>query len=189
MADRTELLREYRKLAKRADQRIVRLEKYAEEDNFKTATKWAYARAMRDIKQWGGEEATRFNTTPPDSITQLQAKINDIKEFLEKPTSTKMGIIKVYKQKADSINKEYGTNFTWEELGEFFESGTADKIEGVKGSKTMLKAIGVIQKTDKNVIAEIRKGSEAHIKVDDPILDNAITKILHQQDLDLSMFL
>lgn len=189
MADREELIKEYKKLTARADKRLQRLEKYAEEENFSTATKWAYARAMRDIKQWSGESGTRFGTKPPENIQQLQAKINDVKEFLENQTSTKTGIIKVYKQKADTINKEYGTNFTWDDLAGFYTSGTAEKLNREFGSKTALKAVAKIQKEGKDIINAIEENRNAHIRVNDPILENAVNKILNIDGLDLSMFL
>lgn len=189
MADRAELLKEYRKLAKRADQRLVRLERYSEEENFQTATKWAYARAMRDIKQWSGEEATRFNTKPPENMQQLQAKINDIKQFLESKTSTKVGIIKVYKQKADTVNKEYGTDFTWDDLADFYTSGIAEKLNKIFGSKTVLKAVAVIQKSKKEIVDAIKENKEKHLRVKDPIVENTVNKILNDQNIDISMLL
>ena len=189
MADRSELLKEYRKLAKRADQRLVRLERYSEEENFQTATKWAYARAMRDIKQWSGEEAKRFNTKPPENMQQLQAKINDIKQFLENKTSTKAGIIKVYKQKADTVNKKYGTDFTWDDLADFYTSGTAEKLDKVFGSKTVLKAVAVIQDSKKEIADAIKENRDKHLRVKDPIVENTVNKILNDQGIDISMLL
>ena len=189
MADRAELLKEYRKLAKRADQRLVRLERYSAEENFQTATKWAYARAMRDIKQWSGEEATRFNTKPPENTQQLQAKINDIKQFLENKTSTKVGIIKVYKKKADTVNEKYGTDFTWDALADFYTSGIAEKLNKIFGSKTVLKAVAVIQKSKKEIVDAIKENRDRHIRVKDPIVENTVNKILNDQNIDISMLL
>ena len=71
----------YKRLAKTADQRMVRLEKASQEPYFKVATEWAYAKATRDILKWippGDNKSTklRFNTKPPEG-EDLIAKIND----------------------------------------------------------------------------------------------------------------
>lgn len=165
MADREALEKEYRRLAKKADQRLVRLESYEHDKGFKTATKWAYAKAQKDIQKWGGTK--RFNTKPPESKAQLEAKIADIKQFLESPTSTKAGISEVYKKRADTINKKYGTNFKWTDLAEYYMSGMADKMDAKFGSKTALKTIAQAQKSKKNVINAIKEGSTKNLKLSD----------------------
>ena len=140
-----ELVKVYRTLAKSADQRLVRLEAYQHDKDFKTATKWAYARAMHDIGQWSGAEAKRFNTAPPKSTTQLLAKIQDIKHFLESPTSTKKGIIDVYKKRADTLNRNMRKNdpswknLSWKDLAQYYESALNEKLDAQYGSKTALK--------------------------------------------------
>lgn len=151
MADKEELLKEYKKLAKRADQRLIRLEALAHEEHYHGATSYAYARAMRDIHTWSGEGANRFNTKAPESSQQLQAKINDIKQFLEADTSTKSGITKVYKRRADTTNKKYGTNFNWQDLANFYESESNKKLAKKYGSKTVVRAIGVIKDIKGNI--------------------------------------
>lgn len=215
MADYNQLVKEYRRLAKQADQRLVRLEAYKHDRGFETATKWAYARAQKDINQWNYQRAVevsrqkypdisdqerakkindimanaghRFNTAPPSNTTQLQAKINDIKTFLEKPTSTKRGIINSYKKRADTINKKYGTDFTWQDLAEYYLSGTADKLDSKFGSKTALKTIAAIQKLDKKKIDEIKKSKDKIKVVDDDVLNININQLLKENNIDKSM--
>lgn len=142
----------YRRLAKQADERMVRLESYSHDKGYQNILKWAYARAREDIKKWSGEGASRFNTAMPKNeegqvdFQRLTAKIRDIKTFLESPTSTKQGIKEVFETKAREFNKSKGTNFTWESFAKFWESGAAEKIDLSHGSQTKLKAIGSIQK-------------------------------------------
>lgn len=131
----------YKRVAKVADQRLVRLEKLSQEDQFKNVKKWAYAGAMNDIKRWSGDKATRFNTAPPASDRELLSKIKDITAFIEKPTSSKRGIVDVYKKRADTINKKQGTKFTWQQIATYFESGLADKSDRALGSATTALAI------------------------------------------------
>lgn len=179
------LVKVYRALAKRADQRLVRLEAYQHEQNFKTATKWAYARAMRDIKTYSGEGATRFNTAPPESVVQLQEKIEDIKTFLMSPSSTKKGIIDIYKKKADTINARYGTNFKWDEIGKFFNSKLANDLDKKMASKTMLRVVGQMQKNKKNIIAAIKNANAVDLKVPDSMERKMIEKAIAENGEDI----
>ena len=163
--DIQELEKVYHRLAKSADQRLVRLEKAAEEENYGHATEWAYARAMRDIKSWSGDEAKRFNTAPPKTKAQLLAKIEDIKTFLESPTSTKKGIKETLQKRADTLNKKYGTNFSWDDVGTFFESKLHDKIDFNMSSSTKLKAIGRIMENGDDIQKELEKKKKQHKKI------------------------
>ena len=85
----------YHRIAKVADQRLVRLEKLEGQEGYGNALQWAYKRAMSDIETWSGEGASRFNTKAPANANQLKAKINDIKTFLGSESSTKSGITEV----------------------------------------------------------------------------------------------
>ena len=160
----------YRTVAKTADQRLVRLEQATKEENFRVADKWAYARAQRDIEQWSGPDATRFNTKPPSSISQLKAKIEDIKTFIEAPTSTKSGIKEVYKKKADTLNKKYGTKFKWNEVGTFFESDLSKKMDKIMSSASKVKVIANLQRNKKKIVESIKEANARDIKVPDDMV-------------------
>ena len=160
----------YRRLAKTADQRMVRLEKASEQPYFKVATEWAYAKATRDILKWippGDNKSTklRFNTKPPEG-EDLIAKINDIKSFLSSPTSSKQGIINVYKKRADTVNKKYGTNFTWKQLAKYYDSGQAELWDAKFGSKTALMTIASLQKNKKKLVKAIKEADRKDIRID-----------------------
>lgn len=183
MSSIEDLKKEYKQLAKRADQRLVRLEKLSQEPGFEAVTKYAYAKAMRDIKHWSGEEGKRFNRNMPKRIRSIEAAIQDMKQFLDAPTSAKTGIIKTYKQKADTINEKYGTNFTWQDLANYYNSGLADKLNSEYGSKTALIVMGVIQKQEKDVVDAIRKSKDVIEVVDDDIVNEAIHKALRNNKI------
>lgn len=141
---------EYRQEAKKADQRLVRLEALSQEEHFKGVKEYAYKRAIRDVQSWGGDR--RFNTAPPTTVTELEAKLSDIKDFLyNKPTSTKSGIVAMYKKRAktmtDRYGKQYGIEFTWEDIANFFERKGSEKADMKKASKTLIRAIAVLKKT------------------------------------------
>lgn len=185
----------YRRIAKVADQRLVRLERLAEQEGFGNADQWAYKKAMRDISTWSGDQASRFNTKPPANLKQLQAKINDIKSFLGSPSSTKQGIRSVYQQRANTINNKYGTSFSTGDLESLFSSSFWKKVDAKKiDSDTVMKAIGYISNTIKKDPAhrsdeEILKGLQATARkrktvpefTGDPILDSVVTDILRSK--------
>ena len=182
----------YRRLAKTADQRMVRLEKASEQPMFHVATEWAYAKATKDILKWipaGDNKSTklRFNTKPPEG-EELIAKINDIKSFLASPTSTKAGIIDVYKKKADTVNKKYKTKFTWKSLAKYYDSGLADLWDIKFGSKTALKTIGVIQRNKKTIVDAIKNAEKKDIRInskDSSLLKKNVVQALKENNLKI----
>ena len=182
--DYNELVKVYRTLAKSADQRLVRLEAYQHDKDFKTATQWAYARAMHDIEQWSGSEAKRFNTAPPASKVDLISKIQDIKHFLESPTSTKKGIVDVYKKRADTLNRTMRkdnpdwTNLTWKDMAQYFDSALNDKLDQEYGSKTKMKVFASLKKNRKEIIDDIKEKKDQHIKVNDEVLEIQLNNII-----------
>ena len=175
------LVREYNKLAKKADRRMRELEELSKEKGFKNVKKYAYLRAKKDIKAWTpagqGRKKPRWQRNIPFDTKSLQAKITDIKRFLDSPTSTKRGIIRVYKKRADAINKKYKTKFTWQTLASYFDTGLYDKTEGY-GSKTVLMAMGHIQANKQAVIVDLKKHVVTDLKVEDEKVDQTIEKLL-----------
>lgn len=184
--NREDLVAIYRTLAKSADQRLVRLEAYEHDENFKTATKWAYARAMHDIQRWSGSEADRFNTAPPETDEKLISKIQDIKHFLESPSSTKKGIISVYKNKSDALNasmKRDNPNWKdlkWQDLAGYFESSLWKKLNASYGSDVILQIINSVKNSNKKIKKDIEENRDVVIKVQDEVLQPTINKILDE---------
>lgn len=133
----------YVRLSKVADQRLVRLEALSYEKGFRSVKDWAYAGAIKDIQRYtpGG---TRFNVKVNDKY--LQDRIVDVKRFLEKPSSSKSQIKKFYQKRANTLNKSQGTNYTWQELADFFENQKADKLFHEYGSGDTLRVYNAINK-------------------------------------------
>lgn len=171
------------RLAKQADQRMVRLEKLTKDKLFKSADKYAYARAAKDIKSWGGTaegKQPRWNRAMPSKAESLRAKIADMKNFLMSPTSTKKGIVDVYQKRADTLNKKLGTDFTWEELANYFESGIADKADkNYGGSSTALIAFYNLKVSAEEQAEQIKKANDQHTVTSTPADD--ITKKLKKE--------
>ena len=192
----------YTRLAKVADQRLVRLEKLSSQEGFQTATQWSYARAEADIAKWNqGQDLgkPRFNRGMPKNETQLRAKINDIRTFLQSPSSTKQGIIETYKKRAETFNRAepneddkggFGTNFTWEDLAKYYLSGRNKKLDAEFGSKTVLRAIGIIQRSKDPAAMRkaawnnvLNKDKRVVLVKDDPILDETVNALLRKRSL------
>ena len=193
----------YRRLAKVADQRLVRLERLKDQPGYENSWKWAYHSAQQDIKKWGG--GNRFNTKAPANANQMKAKINDIKSFLGAKTSTKQGITNVYKKRADTFNKKYGTNFTWEDLANYYGNERNKQLERYMASEVANRAIAVINSKIRQgaTIEDLQK--QARMRKDggvefgytrvsgqagqyDMVVDDAVHKILRSKNMTAEIY-
>lgn len=189
--DRAGLEAVYRRLAKTADQRLVRLERYVKEEGYGSALQWAYRRAERDIQAWGGEKATRWNIKAPDSIAGLKAKIEDIKTFLEAKSSTKRGLASINEKRVNSINEKYGTNFSPAELKNFMASNLWKEMsdESNYGSKNAFRIIGTVQKNKKKIIDGVKKANEVDLQVPDEMVEALTQDAIAAHGKELVRFL
>ncbi len=164
----------YYRLAKMADERMRKLEVLAGARPGKAGTpgyenvlKYAYSDAIRDIESYGGAgKKMRFNVKPPENPRTFKEKIMDMRRFLSAPTSSKAGIEQTYNARVKTINEKYGTNYTWNDLADFFASGDADKLFKEYGSKTVMKAIGVIQYTAEQIKEKLDENKNVHSDMD-----------------------
>ena len=156
------LRREYVKLAKRADERLVRLEKLAQDPMFKGAKHFAYRWAQKNLKVWSPEteKPRRFNAAIPNNQRSLKKKMRILKQFLDMPTSTKTGIKETFKKKAEDFNELHGTDFTWEQLSTYFHSGLSANADAAFGSSTALELIAEMQRRRDEVIEAIKESNE-----------------------------
>lgn len=190
----------YRRLAKAADQRLLRLEQLAGKvegvkgtPGYEKATMYAYDRAMRDLEIYGGGK--RFNTKPPlnkDGTIDnrlLHEKMADMRAFLSSVTSTKSGITQVYEQRAKTFNEQFGTSYTWMDLADFYQSGDADKALKNASSGTVQKSIGIIQHALKQAEKELKDNKKITLdKVNkDKLAYSKSIELLKSNDLDLSI--
>lgn len=206
----------YNRLAKTADQRLVRLEKLSKQEGFKTADKWAYQSAMIDLEKWNVGRVSdnmRFNRNKPTTDVALKMKIADMRNFIDAPTSTKQGIVQSYKRRVDTFNRgnpnnfkgNYGTQFTWESLATYYNRGIATKLSKMYGSKTALRAIGKIQKlisakqkelasqgrgsSTTYALSQVRKDLENNPDIVTDLGDEVVQKILSDKSIPLSKLL
>lgn len=164
-------LQYYKRIAKVADQRLIRLEQLEKDDpsHFGKSTSFAYARAMTDISMFS--KGKRFNVKLPDDPREVKEAIMSVRYFLGAPTSTKGGIIEVYQKRAETLNEKYGTNFTWADLASYFGKGQHDRDSVAYGSKTSLYAIGRINQ-EKKLLQGIKNNT--NIETSGPATDAAI---------------
>ena len=179
---------EYVKLAKRADQRMVRLEELTSQEEFIQVTQYAYKWAQTNLKHWSKKKKThrRFNADIPKSMKSLEAKLNIVRQFLDMKTSTKSGIVKMYKTRAKTINEKYGTSFTWEDMVTYFTSDIAINAEKTFGSVTALRVIGEMQKKPQDVIDAINESKENTVIITgEKNIQSKVTEFLKENGLEL----
>lgn len=162
---REELIKEYKRLAKVADQRLVRLESYKHDKGFSSVLKFAYSKAQYSIKSFLGDKATRFNVKIGEDVNtnEIRKRLNDVLTFLNSPTSTKQGIIKTYRERAKTLSETFGTSWTWEQLAQLAESGVFESSSF--GYKTMLTVLSDINNmSKKKAINKVNSILEQHNK-------------------------
>lgn len=165
----------YKRLAKVADQRMVRLEQLAKEGGqYTNILKYSYAKAVHniDIYHRGKGKNPRWNTKPPEESQLMNEKIMAMQDFIRSTSSTKGGIKSTYQKRADTLNQRFGTNMTWQEVADYFTKGIADKLSRDYGSATALYAIGVIQKRSSEILKGIKTNKS--ITMDGPVTDAAL---------------
>lgn len=190
-----ELNKIYRRVAKVADQRLVRLEQLSRQKDFKQVKQWAYKNAIQDALEWGANvNKPRFNIKPPSKRYAVKAKINDMLNFIEKPTSTRAGIVEVYESKAKTLNekyKEYGLNLNWSDVGTFFESTLYKKLSKKYSSGTVIKAIATMKQNEAQLIKDFDDHKASHIKTEDNdmIINDAIKRMTSYYKNDVKKLL
>ena len=191
---------DYMQMAKLADQKARRLEKLANQDGWKNATRYAYARAQKDLKKWATKEKDiyRFSADVPTSISGLAAKQNDLEKFMYSSTSDKSSIKQIYVKMANTINLKYGrdpvtkkplegwTDLTWSDVTNYYAKAH-DTKEGKKmgGSETQMAVLGRIKsleskdkKKQAKQIQEIVSGSKT--LTDDDVVNYRIQQLLKE---------
>ena len=185
MADREQLIRQYKLSAKRANMRMKRLEDWASEQP--AALTWAYAVAVNDIESMRGPGATRFPSSVPKDmgIAQLQARIADVEKFLEMPTSSVRKIQTIDRKRVRTLNKKEKTDFTLGDFERFTRAGMLDQLKADKyGSKTIWQMVTQIRKNMDTLETQIAQHKKRDIVVvdekgnKDPILQAKVDEVL-----------
>ena len=119
-----ELFNELKKLSKRANQRIVRLEREFGKDTW--ATKYLKEKlATEPLQAWTISGRVKVNKSM--TVTQMKATIKATKEFLNSSISTKRGVKKAKQKAIKTLKPRFSTDvsdISYEEaeaLTSFFE--------------------------------------------------------------------
>ena len=193
-------LQHYRRIAKVADQRLVRLEKLSSEQGYKNVLKWSYKKAQKEINYYTGKNQKiaqtsrqltymkkagvlpgRFNTKPPETngkldINKLEGKIARIQEFLERPTSAKGTITEVYRDRAKTLNQKWYLNLKWQDLADFFESDAYKNLAQKYGSDTIL----TFKRTVDSIPASEQDAIEAFIEANSDKSEEELAKLIKE---------
>ena len=191
-----DLVRQLRKLAKRADQRMVRLEQAEGQRGFEHITSFAYSKASAEIERFSGElkagQKPRWNRATPKTKQEVQAKIAALERFLGSETSTKTGVRAGYKRRADTLKDRLGINVAWQDLGKFFQSPAYQKLIAViPGSQTAVKQLGHIQRNRKAIEQAIRDGTVQNLDIPELAgpLEQKIKDYIASNETDVLSFL
>ena len=177
MSAYTDLYKEYKTLAKRADERLRSLERASGREGYKDVTRYAYARAQYDIRAFTGDPDRAFGrfdvrpagATDHEKYSMLQKMMASVKTFLNSETSTigpakgvegqrLEGIKGTFQKRAETTNEEYGTSFTWQNMATYWISGFGKKMADMYGSKT---ALAMVAKHPKKVAAILKQIDQA----------------------------
>lgn len=187
-----------RKLAKRANQRMVRLERYSQRDGYSSIVKYAYARAQdyirNFIKKTGKPRFTEnvkldknIKGDDPEevfkkNVQKIRMDIKALEEFLGSESSTlgesrsgkkTKGIKSIYDKRAQTITdkflSKYGLEMDADDLKRFFDSKKQAKLEKDYGSQQMFIIAAIIKKENiKGSRKELEDYVKTHVKVNDP---------------------
>lgn len=174
----------YKKIAKAADQRLVNLESLAKKDGYKEVTEWAYAKAQRDIRGMFGQDAKRFNRkiSGDENLNTIYKDINRVLDFLNAPTSSKQQIDEIFAKRANTIKEKYDVDMNWSKTATVFDTVLWKKTGARKASATALKAIGIIQKNQKQIKRALAENKPISI-----IIPESIDPITGEKTKDINI--
>lgn len=191
------LATEARMLAKRANQRMVRLERYSERQGMGGIKEYAYKKAKEYIQHnlgLGKSGKPRFkenvklydindgtsNLSGADlykANVQIQRRrIKAMQEFLESESSVlgtaKYGITRIYDKRTQTINEKflskYGLQLSENDLKRFFESKKQSKLAQIVGSDQMFAVASILKKNNLTKNKrELEKFLKSNLKLDD----------------------
>ena len=150
-----ELLKEYRREIKVANERLRQLEILSKQPEFENVLKYAYRLAERDIKELGIGNLDKVRYRVPQkggviNTNKLESALRRVKQFnTGYKTTTKSDIINTYQKDATSLNNKLGTNFTWQEMKTYLDSMEWEKMKKDLGSDVVVKVIKSV--TENNV--------------------------------------
>ena len=187
----------YKALAQTANKRLDRLVEASKRDEYRGILKYSYASARYDIRAMTGNPnqkhfSVRLEKRKDGGINRadLHAKINAVKRFLESPTSMIKTTTEVYKKRTDTLNRNLGTNFTWQEAARLYESKEWEKLKSMLGSDAFQKYVSqkkdeidaedageALAKNEKLLPDEVMEDIDAMLEAEGIVPDSLIEEI------------
>ena len=176
---------EYKKLAKKADDRLRSLESLAKQKGYSEVKTFAYKKGIRFAEHMFGEGATRFTRNPPRNMRKIESMMSDIKTFLAYKTSTRPGIKEIYKQVAATTNQDYGTKLTVDKLEDLYNSAKWEWLEKQYGSDKAIVVVGEIEKNKDYIENAIKNHEQVDFQLEDRAVEQAIGAAIKKYGLDV----
>lgn len=180
------LREEYVKEMRKANQRLRELEKLAQNPDYKNVLNYAYRVAERDVKtlnMMGESGKVRYKI--PTNTNRLESALRRVKQFnYGMVTTTKRSIDKYYVKNTENFNKNFGTNFTWQELRHFTKASNWDKLKAEYGSSFLQTVIQSHQKEKGvNIADEVSKVNENVKTISEDAVVSEVSQILAKDGL------
>lgn len=180
------LREEYLKEMRKANDRLRELEKLAQRPEYENVLQYAYRVAERDIKTLnmiGKSGKIRYKI--PKNTNRLESALRRVRHFNEDlVTVNKSRIDKFYIESTNNFNKNFGTNFTWEELRHFTKASNWNNLVKEYGSAFLQTVIQSHQKEKGVHIAdEVSKLNENVKSVKSDAVVSEVSQILAQDGL------
>ena len=138
--DDIDLMRDFLRLAGRADQRLRSLEKSGRTGSA------AYRSAQKSISTFS--EGKRFRANIPQGGRELRARYRQVEKFLREETSTIRGEKRVRERVGRSIEERYGLELTGDQISALFQGALWHKLNQKYGSDTAMKIVGALQRSE-----------------------------------------
>lgn len=164
----TELYAIRKKLAKRINQRMRRLES--------AGIDYGVIKMYREevARYYAGNKGFKESLGKTKGIS-VKHEISLIQNLLNRPTSTLQGIRKIRKKAMNTFEEKYNVKFkNVQQYEDFIDSKTWEKMEDLFGSSTALDIIAVSKKT----VLQIQKTVNEFIKKTDKYTSSDIAKQL-----------
>ena len=121
-------------------------------------------------------------------LQKKEQQVSALIRFLNSPTYSKKRIEAMYIKAVNTINEEYGTNFTWLEWHKFVEDERFEAVKDSYGSERMLEIVASFQKGKKELVKSVF-GSMKQSRIrtqsrDNELTNDEILRLLHKHIKD-----
>ena len=181
-------LERYKRISQRLDKQMYRLEQAAKKDEYKGILNYAYRKMVQEIQNWSPGN-TRWGKTVPggkdvrQKLKNLEKKISVMEHFANLPSFSLKGIKSGYVKAAKTTNEKYGVNLKWQDYANYYTSATAEYMDTLYGSDTVVKALGKFKKMSskkkQKLVEEIKNNPNKQLDSDKAVSE-AIKELLKQ---------